>query len=484
MATSTPRAAAIDDVLATFAARRDVPAAPGPDDVRWLLNELAALCDAGGPRRLLRAPVRPDREAFPAPWQPTIAGVASLVETLCAHADAAGLGIAVDDLRALAVSTDRHRVTEVEVAVGGDARRPRFGVLSIGEDDVAGTLAHDVGVVLAAAMPRIDGTPYRGAGVEPDAATETDAGAETGSDAGAETGSETGSEAGAETGSETGSETETGSAADARARRAARRAQGSVAAVWAGLGVLAANASYQQRSGGAFRAERGFAPLEYTVVRAGHLPLPALAFLLAVQARVRGADAVPTGLGGPQADETAAWLRVLPEATTLHALLGIESADVDAPADARTASPWPHRSPAPADELVGRDEPGGATMSLDDPTLGVTARGSRRGQSVYRVAYRRTGTGFVVGLVAGGGAFAATGQPLALLGGLAVGFAVGTMTKVDRCATCIEVLPAAATDCPRCGGHIAGRIASRDRRLDHDVDADASDASPPPDAAA
>ena len=126
-------------------------------------------------------------------------------------------------------------------------------------------------------------------------------------------------------------------------------------------------------------------------------------------------------------------------------------------------------------------------MSLDDPTLGVTARGSRRGQPVYRVAYRRTGTGFVVGLALGGGAFAATAQPLALLGGLVVGFAVGTLTKVDRCAMCIEVLPAAATDCPRCGGRIAGRITSRDRRLDHEAEADDDDdddASPPPAATA
>lgn len=456
-----PRAAAIDAVIAAVEARPDRPAAPTIEDARWLLAELAALCEVAGPRRLLRPPVRPDREAFPEPWQPTIAALAGLVETLCVHADAPGLGIAVDDLRAMAVSTDRLRVTEVEVAPGDVARRPRFGVLSIGDDDVAGTLAHEVGVVLAAAMPRVDGSPYRGAGL---ADHDEDVAADA-SDAGAPD--------------------EPPASAAARMRRATQRAQGSVAAVWAGLGVLAANASFQQRSGGAYRIERGFAPLDYTIVRAGHLPLPALAFLLAVQARVRGVEVAPAGLGGPQGDEVSAWLRALgPDASALRAALGVTADDVAVPASARTASPWPARTPAPTDELIGRDEPGAAGMSLDDPTLGVTARGSRRGQPVYRVAYRRTGTGFVAGLAVGGGAFALTGQALAMVGGLGVGFLIGTFTKVDRCATCIEVLPASATACPRCGGDIAGRIASRDRRLDDDGDAGDDPPSGPPPAVA
>jgi len=77
-----------------------------------------------------------------------------------------------------------------------------------------------------------------------------------------------------------------------------------------GLGVLAANASFQEYSGGAYKPHLGYAPIEHDIMRAGHVPMDALAFLLAVQAVTRGAE-LPRGLRDPQSEAPRAWLAAL-----------------------------------------------------------------------------------------------------------------------------------------------------------------------------
>src|SRR5256885_1031009 len=70
--------------------------------------------------------------------------------------------------------------------------------------------------------------------------------------------------------------------------------RGSVAAVYLGLGVLAANAAYQQYTSSG-RTNGAYMPLEYDVIKSGHLTMSELAFLLAVQAVARGEHEPPHG---------------------------------------------------------------------------------------------------------------------------------------------------------------------------------------------
>lgn len=409
-------------LVEAFATTGRPPPAPSASECAWLLAELRALCEVAGTGRLLAPPATPSPDLF-ATWQPSPSGVTAVIATLCELADARDLGIEVHDERHLAVSTDRMRVTEVELTTAAGAR-PRLALLSIGTDDVAGTLAHDVGVAMVAAMPTVTGAPFR--------------------DHGPGDGSGTSAEASEHL-----------------------HARGSVASVWAGLGALAINATYQQTAGGDYRVERGFAPLEYAVIRAGYLPLPAMAFLLAVQGVVRGARAIPDGLVGPAADETGAWMDAMRRhRNELRALLGISADQARDPALARRDRPWPSWGSTllVASDTVAPEEPA-SEMSLADPMVGVTAPGSRRGQPVYRVAYRRIGGGLLVGAAAGIGVAIVAKLSWAVLVTLPLGAAAGAAIKVDRCATCIEVLPAGLTVCPRCGGQIVGRVAHREQRL-------------------
>src|SRR5262249_35905166 len=156
-----------------------------------------------------------------------------------------------------------------------------FVVNFIGSDDVVGTLAHEVGVVHAV-LARGDGaSPYRAAEVPMlERAGADDREREVDPDRDLE--------------------------------------RGSIAAVYLGLGVMAANAAYQQSSQ-AGRFNGAYVPLEYEVIRAGYLPMSSLAYLLAVQATVRGDRDVPDGLSGPQRDEVGAWIDALrPDAQALR----------------------------------------------------------------------------------------------------------------------------------------------------------------------
>src|SRR5437763_388606 len=102
-------------------------------------------------------------------------------------------------------------------------------------------------------------------------------------------------------------------------------ARGSIATVSLGLGVLAANAAFQQYSR-AGRFNGAYEALDHDVLRAGHVPLSALAFLLAVQAVVRDALVPPEGLEPPQRDEVSAWIAALRgRAVELRTRLGIAS---------------------------------------------------------------------------------------------------------------------------------------------------------------
>jgi hypothetical protein len=266
---------------------RDAPDAPGRTDVEWLIRQLARLVEVGGAARLLAEPIAPEPASFPDAWQASPARVVRVIERLLWHAGVERRVVVVDR-RDESGTTHRRVATECDV-VDIDVNGPTIDLdlHSIGDDDVVGTLAHEVGVAVAVISGVAGGDPYR------DRAAVS-----------------------------------AWSEDDLRI--------GSVAAVWAGLGVLAANAAFQQYSGGVFQPHRGFAPVEYDVIRAGHLPLPALAFLLAIQIELRDAR-LPRGLGRPQTDEVRAWQRALRgKSATLRSLLGIAA---DATPLARTPPP-------------------------------------------------------------------------------------------------------------------------------------------------
>jgi hypothetical protein len=217
--------------------------------------------------------------------------------------------------------------------------------------------------------------------------------------------------------------------------------RGSIATVYLGLGVLATNAAYQQYSSNG-RFNGGYVPLEYDVLRAGAVPMSALAYLLAVQTIVRGETDAPKGLAPPQRDEVGEWLKTLEgQRTALCERLGI--------APGATSSARPEVTSI-EDELP----------PLEEPPPRPTA---------FRWQTHRGGVGFVSGAVMGLGiAFAVSRgmMPFTVLGGATAGHVIGRRVRAPRCSACATLVPEGATTCPRCGAALRGDIATLGERLE------------------
>lgn len=378
----------------------DEPSAPDAARREQLLDALAGLVERGGGSRLLAAPVVPGGAAFPDPWRPTPSGVSTLLRRLAWHAGM-DRAIAIEDELRAALATERRPETHVELTEVRD-KQLAFTLMHVGEDDIAGTLSHELGVAHAAIDRADPSSPYRAA-QQPVIAIDPDHDLEL----------------------------------------------GSIATVYLGLGVLAANAAYQQYSS-AGRFNGAYSPLEYDVVRAGYVPMSELAYLLAVQATVRGETAPPRGLKPPQQDEVVAWLAVLcGRAPALRERLGI-AADATGTTRARAV---------PFDDVAAEAAP-------------------ESGAS--RTAFRWQSTRHVLGLFVGGAAGATVaaaisaasiaGSPAALIGcvlgaGL-VGQSLGRRTRVARCSSCVTVVSPIAESCPRCGARFRGDISSLAQRLE------------------
>jgi hypothetical protein len=353
------------------------------------LAVLAGLIAGGGAARFLLPPVVPGAAAFPEPWQPTAAGVTTVMRRLADHA---GLDrrIVVEDARRGAPPTERKPATELEL-LEVDGRVARCALGFLGRDDVAGTLAHEIGVIHGLIATRVDEDPYR--------------------------------------------------VAEPPARRVASDVdleRGSIATIYLGLGVLAANAAFQQYTSNG-RVNGAYIPLEYDVLRAGHVPMSRLTYLLAVQATVRGDDDPPDGLQGPQRDEVAAWLRRLRgQGAALRGQLGIDPA-----AAVPTARP-----PLGAIEAAA-------------PEAAPAGRG-------LRWHTHRGGVGFIAGLVFGGalGVAVVRAAPVLVLVGGVTGHVAGRRVRVVRCSACATVVDDGATSCRRCGATLRGDIAHLNERLE------------------
>lgn len=203
---------------------------PSGEDFQ-VLEELSLLIEKGGAGHFLDAPVvRADERDFPEEWSPTRACLERLLLRLfwLTYVD---LDVAVADLRTGRFDPSkilrRSAIDWIETREGTAV----FQLEEIGNDNVAGHLAHEVGRAFAA---WVEGPPlYRDA--EPAAPTSR---------------------------------------------------QASVAAVYLGLGVVATNASQYHRLGAEQRGRE--AVTEWEVVTTGGLSPRHLLLLLAVQAVLRG----------------------------------------------------------------------------------------------------------------------------------------------------------------------------------------------------
>jgi hypothetical protein len=364
------------------------PSEPDADARERLLDVLGEYVARAGAASLLLPPVEPSKAAFPDPWAATRAGVALLLRRLAWHA---GLKreIEIEDRQAGAPPTERKPATRAPLV---EVRRSAavFALEFIGDDDVAGTLAHEIGVAFAVIHPPGGADPYR---IAETSAIDLDVDLE----------------------------------------------RGSIAAVYLGLGVLAANAAHQNH---AVPERQGFNPMLVANVgvqlEAGYLPASSLTYLVAVQAAVRGAAKPPDGLEPAQRREVQAWLDVLDRAA-LRARLGILG---DAPATER---------PAPAAFLDAKLEP-------DAP----------RPKAAFRWRTTRGGIGMIAGALLGFAASFIIGPsllPWLLFGGALGGHVIGRQIRAPRCSACATVLKAPAQSCHRCGAVMRGDIAHLSERL-------------------
>ncbi len=384
------------------------PSAERRDHVLNVLGELVA---RGGARPLLAPPVIPGAGAFPEPWRATRGGVRGLLRRLAWHAGNPRT-IELADERLGAPPTERKPETRVGLTAVC-AKSLRFRIEFLGEDDVAGTLAHELGVAHAAVNRPDSMDPYRSR-EQPEIQIDVDRDHE----------------------------------------------RGSIATVYLGLGVIAANAAYQQYSRPG-RFNGGYSPLEYDVLRAGYLSMSELAYLLAVQSAVRGTG-VAAGLSGPQRDEVTAWLAVLaPQRTELRERLAIGRDE----------------------EAVDHRDPPVRFMDFDVREDAPPPR-----KTAFRWRTHRGGVGFVAGAVLGVGVAVAVATPnltpLLVFGAAGGGHVLGRRVRVPRCTACASVVFDGAAVCPACGAVLRGDIAQladrleAEERLEADARADRDEVRP------
>ncbi|MFT3699605.1 MAG: zinc ribbon domain-containing protein [Kofleriaceae bacterium] len=353
-----------------------------------IIAQLADLISRGGAERFLRTPVAPGEQMFPDLWAPSLSGVQLLLRRLAAHAELERT-VVVIDRREHAPPTEKKPATRVEVKFV-DKTSATFALGAIGTDDVVGTLAHEIGVAFAMLHRPEHHEPYRSQQadtLEPESGDDT---------------------------------------------------RGSIATIYLGLGVVAANAAYQYYSW-AGRFNGAYNPHEFEIIRAGHVTMSELAFALAVQAVIR--DELPAGLSGPQRDEVSAWMAEL-DRDELCTRLGL-ARDVHA---LKRSAPIAFEDA----ELVDEDEP------------------SRK--TAFRWRTHRGGVGLIAGAAIGVGfaMFVASrgASPIFIFSGATGGHIVGRKVRVPRCSACATVVRPNETICPHCNAALRGDISSLSERLE------------------
>lgn len=146
--------------------RRGPMSWPLSADRSELVDELIAVLRRDGGARFVTAPVVcADARDFPGRWTPTVAGASALLRLLCWHAHL-DVEVGVEDAR-----TGRPRKREVHTRVelvDASDGRATFRIDAVGNDDVAGLLALQVGRAYVALVGR---DPFRGDTELPDLRT-------------------------------------------------------------------------------------------------------------------------------------------------------------------------------------------------------------------------------------------------------------------------------------------------------------------------
>ncbi|HET9625340.1 MAG TPA: hypothetical protein VFP84_28425 [Kofleriaceae bacterium] len=365
---------------------------------RALLAELATLIAGGGAWRFLFAPVvAADARSYPGAWDESRAAIARVIGRTLWHAHLP-VEAEVHDVRKPAMRSFK-LLRETKVALTRvDRRSVALEISALGNDDVAGIVSHEVGRAFVGWLRHDDGAPFRAASH----------------------------------------------------RELPSPGSGAIAAVYLGLGVIAANAAYFDRSAGDQRDRAAHAE---RARRRDGIDVADVAFLLAVQATVRGA--VPPAfstLRPTPGDYVARWRRDLgPRAAELRRLLGL---------DAPGALHPPPRPAAPPPITVH-----GAIAEHDLYKHNL-------GQPVFRYTEDNNATATVFGTVAGAvmGAAAVAVAPVhgfaTVVGvvAMAAGAGLGVWKRRLLCASCGGAVSKSDTACERCGGRIVGDLARLEDR--------------------
>jgi hypothetical protein len=370
-----------------------------------LVRDLATFIAAGGAWRFARGPVVAARASnFPEPWQETRDGVARVIGRVTWHAHL-DVELAVEDLRR-PTAPRRQLLRDTKLAlVQADRERFAFGLTSIGNDDVAGIVSHAIGHAYATSCAS-DGHPFRDAGA------------------------------------------------------AVSTALGSLATVYLGLGVLAANAALHDRSAG--ENVGNSAIHAHQTACAGGLPWQDLAFALAVQVTVRDdvLDGIDT-LHASQRELLAAWCDVLDDhEATLAELLALGDVDAETP---------PVRPVEPRAAIVHGEH---AERDLVRANLGHPVFRTRAGSRAAEHGFYGALASIPVILL---------GAPIIALGvglaGIVAGTVYGNRFKRFRCASCGTFMARDAAECTHCGGRVAGEVRRASDRLEAEEALDLEDKS-------
>jgi hypothetical protein len=239
--------------------------------------------------------------------------------------------------------------------------------------------------------------------------------------------------------------------------------------IYLGFGVLTTNASYRYRSsGGIYELHE---VTRWTHQSLGYLPPPAMSFLLAAQATVRGMGFLERRrLASLLEPNQAAYFRSAARRLAgrrdelLRRLVIPARERWPAPpllADLLRPIPAPPEAPEPP-PLRSEPEPREANAGLD----------------VYRVRAAHTGFGALIGFLAGspvaviaGGRLASWPAMLGILAmGLLLGRLVGRSFRADYCSdpACGWRIGRNAQRCPGCGGTIAGETDRPEDRFERE----------------
>lgn len=359
-----------------------------------LLAMLATMIGKFGRERFLEAPVvRADARDFPDKWTPTLQAVHQLAYRLCWHAHIEP-AIVVEDHRPL--HDDRGLLRDSSIDVTAQAGTITLAVQAIGNDDVAGLLAHAIGRAFLDLSP---GEPFRSA------------------------------------------------------HQVSDEVEGSVAAVFLGLGMLAANASLYRRHAAEIRGRDEYS--EQKMAAAGGLDICEATLLLAIQDILRDdvSDALST-LHGPQKDWVEQWRDVLdPHEAELRAALGLDETHEPHPLTRATA---PRVAPAADEQARLRINAGLETMRVRQRSYSLAGIG---------VALTLFGLGFALALL--GSSSRRAEVPLVVLGLIGTGGLALTVRGLRAYYTCTDtrcfrIIGANETRCPFCGGTVTKTITMRD----------------------